>query len=207
MLLTVEGGVFFSSSASGYRSGLSLLLLGRRREEGQMRVLPWTQNQFVEREVDPNLHLASRRSPTSYRCSSFTCFRHISTVTEGPNLPKVGPLCRSVSLPDSASASASQRSNDSSTSEMERAIPPKSILKRSSTDCSALVGQATDALGLTREEQDNVSICIERRKVHWTDKCGKELAEIREFELRYACWTIQMYLLCLVPSVLWSSVF
>jgi hypothetical protein len=47
MLLAVEGGGFFSSSASGYSHGLSLLLLGKKGEEKAVKVSPWNQYRLV----------------------------------------------------------------------------------------------------------------------------------------------------------------
>ncbi|KAF8696763.1 hypothetical protein HU200_036396 [Digitaria exilis] len=59
MLLAVEGGGFFSSSASGYSHGLALLLLGRKAEEKPVKVLPWNHYRLVDREAEQVYHLAS----------------------------------------------------------------------------------------------------------------------------------------------------
>uniref|UniRef100_A0A7N0VKX0 Cyclic nucleotide-binding domain-containing protein n=1 Tax=Kalanchoe fedtschenkoi TaxID=63787 RepID=A0A7N0VKX0_KALFE len=53
MLLAVEGGGFFSSSATGYSKGLSLLFLGQKKEDKSkpMRVLPRNQYQLVDKAL------------------------------------------------------------------------------------------------------------------------------------------------------------
>ncbi|XP_072999906.1 uncharacterized protein [Typha latifolia] len=185
MLLAVEGGGFFSSSASGYRSGLSIILLGQRKEEGHMKVLPWNQYQLTKQEVDPDLRLASRRNRAFRGCASFICFGRVSTGVDGPCPPKGGPIQQSKTLSDLSSAS--ERNDDFKTNgvvnESGRAIPFKSSLKKPSADCSVLACQAADAHNSLREEPNDLSSCTARRKVQWTDICGNELVEIREFEL------------------------
>lgn len=54
MLFIVEGR-FFSSSASGYTQGFSLMILGCKSTETQMRVLPWNQHQLIKQEMSPQL--------------------------------------------------------------------------------------------------------------------------------------------------------
>ncbi|XP_008786466.2 uncharacterized protein LOC103704798 [Phoenix dactylifera] len=184
MLLAVEGGGFFSSSATGYSKGLALLLLGRRNEEKPMRVSPWNQYQLVEEEVDPDLQLASRKSRVSCRCARFICFGRASAGKDGPCPPKVGPIHQPETLADSSSASDTGRlcSICDAIDESERKTCLRSSLKKPSTSCSMLVGEADDAHDSLQEVPTSVCACSERRKVQWMDASGLELVEIREFE-------------------------
>ncbi|KAI9071212.1 hypothetical protein K1719_046829 [Acacia pycnantha] len=137
MLLAVEGGGFFSSSALGYSKGLTLLLLGQRSEDKPMKVSPWNQYQLVDQESDPELQLASTKNRISRGCASFVCFGRASAGLDTPSPLKVGPA-------------------------QQHDVSPGSLV--SDKDQSSHL--------------DN----IERRKVQWTDTCGNELTEIREFE-------------------------
>nr|CAB3477482.1 unnamed protein product [Digitaria exilis] len=74
MLLAVEGGGFFSSSASGYSHGLALLLLGRKAEEKPVKVLPWNHYRLVDREAEQVYHLASGKDQVPGKCAPFVCF-------------------------------------------------------------------------------------------------------------------------------------
>ncbi|XP_073114942.1 uncharacterized protein [Elaeis guineensis] len=187
MLLAVEGGGFFSSSASGYSKGLALLFLGRSYEERPMRVSPWTQYQLVEQEVETEFQLASRKKQSSCGCASFICFGCAPAGIDGPSPPKVGPAHQPEVLSDSSSSSSSSDKGKLAINDPVngngRNTCLKSNLKRPSTDCSAVVTEADDAQASVEEMPNNTSCCVERRKVQWTDACGKELAEIREFEV------------------------
>ncbi|KAI5000754.1 hypothetical protein ZWY2020_010713 [Hordeum vulgare] len=68
MLLAVEGGGFFSSSASGYSHGLALLLLGRKEEEKPVKVSPWNQYGLVDGKLSM-YHLASTKIKLPRMCS------------------------------------------------------------------------------------------------------------------------------------------
>ncbi|THU59100.1 hypothetical protein C4D60_Mb03t21430 [Musa balbisiana] len=63
----------------------------------------------------------------------------------------------------------------------ERKTCLKSNMKKPSKGYS-MVCEADDARELLEEADNKMSCCTVGRKVQWTDKCGKELAEIREFE-------------------------
>ncbi|KAG8378076.1 hypothetical protein BUALT_Bualt08G0100400 [Buddleja alternifolia] len=91
MLLAVEGGGFFSSSASGYSKGLTLLLLGQKNEEQPMRVTPCIQYQLVDQEAEPDLQLASEKNRLVRGCASFVCFGRAAAGPENPSPLKVGP--------------------------------------------------------------------------------------------------------------------
>lgn len=186
MLLAVEGGGFFSSSASGYSKGLTLLLLGQRSDEKHMRVTPWNQYQLVDEETESNLQLASGKNRLSRGCASLVCFGRASAGLDGQSPLKVGPTQPQDILP---SPPAIERDKELSTTveydSNARNIALKSSLKKSShinpqstkndDEREPLTDEGTDLTGLT-----------EKRKVQWTDACGKELAEIREFELSEA---------------------
>lgn len=196
MLLAVEGGGFFSSSASGYSKGLALLLLGRRNEERPMRISPWNQYQLVEQEVEAEFQLATRKNQSSCGCASFICFGCAPAGIDGPSPPKVDPARQPEVLSDSSSSSSSSSSSLSSSSSDKgklaiddavngdgRNTCLKSNLKKSSTNFSAVVTEVADAHESVEEMPNSTTCCVEKRKVHWTDACGKELAEIREFEV------------------------
>ncbi|KDP36564.1 hypothetical protein JCGZ_08331 [Jatropha curcas] len=182
MLLAVEGGGFFSSSASGYSKGLTLLLLGQKHEDKPMRVSPWNQYQLVENEPDPDLQLASLKNRLSRGCASFVCFGRASAGLDSSSPLKVGPAQQQDVLPDPL---VTDKGKDGTT-EIEvnsnaRRVNLKSSLKKRSNSVPSPVddGNQHDALG---DKGTDIRGHTEKRKVQWTDVCGSELAEIREFE-------------------------
>ncbi|KAF8404461.1 hypothetical protein HHK36_009346 [Tetracentron sinense] len=185
MLLAVEGGGFFSASASGYSKGLTFLLLGQKNEERPMRVLPWNQYQLVEQEFDTDLQLASGKNRVSCGCASFVCFGRASAGLERPCPPKVGPVQQQDISPE---PTISDKEGDCTTDHGDdnnvRKVCLKSSLKKPS-NYIPVVGGDGDLRGTSDEKANDLPDCIERKKVQWTDACGRELAEIREFELRY----------------------
>ncbi|KAJ0971298.1 hypothetical protein J5N97_019257 [Dioscorea zingiberensis] len=187
MLLAVEGGGFFTSSATGYSKGLSLLFLGQRHEERPMRVSPWNQYRLVDREVEPDLQLASRKKQASHGCASFICFGRASSETDAQSPSETaGSVQQSEALTDSSSASDKGEIHiNDVVDEDQRKVCRKSSLKKTSADCSVKIGGVIDdAHDSLEEEVTSVeAFCAERRKVHWTDACGRELAQIREFEV------------------------
>ncbi|XP_047322137.1 uncharacterized protein LOC124926026 [Impatiens glandulifera] len=181
MLLALEGGGFFSSSSSGYRKGLSVLLLGRKRkneEEKLMRVSPWNHNyQLVDdREAESDLQLASKKNRRFVRgCTSFVCFGRTAAGLESPNSLKVGPTKQKEDIVSEPPPVQTKDVVVVVGSEEEDALTKpclKSSLKRPVT--GAGTDQHEEALDLRHNE---------KRKVQWTDASGGELAEIREFEL------------------------
>lgn len=183
MLLAVEGGGFFSSSASGYSKGLTLLLLGHKNEEKPMRVSPWTQYQLVDQDSDPDLQLASVKNRLSRGCASFVCFGRASAGIEGPSQLKVGPAQQHDILTE---PTASDEDKDHTTDHNDDNNATKVVLKSSLKKASNSVPVSTEddnkckSLG---ENGSDVPDDTERRKVQWTDTCGRELVEVREFEL------------------------
>uniref|UniRef100_A0A6N2NIF7 Uncharacterized protein n=1 Tax=Salix viminalis TaxID=40686 RepID=A0A6N2NIF7_SALVM len=182
MLLAVEGGGFFSSSASGYSKGLTLLLLGQEHEDKPMRVTPWNQYQLVDQEPDSDLQLASLKNRLSRGCASFVCFGRASAGLESPSPLKVGPAQQQDVFPDPPAA---DRGKDLTT-ELEGdnnaiKVTLKSSLKKTSKSIPVPVGDANQS-ELLNDRGSDIPGHTERRKVQWTDGCGSELADIREFE-------------------------
>lgn len=182
MLFAVEGGGFFSSSASGYSKGLTLLLLGQKHEDKPMRVSPWNQYQLVENEPDPDLQLASLKNRLSRGCASFVCFGRASAGLDSPSPLKVGPAQQQDVLPDPL---VTDKGKDLTT-EIEinnnaRRVTLKSSLKKTPNSIPVPVEDA-DQHDASGEKGSDIPGHIERRKVQWTDVCGSELVEIREFE-------------------------
>lgn len=181
MLLAVEGGGFFSSSASGYSKGLTLLLLGRKNEEKPMRVTPWNQYQLVDEESDPDLQLASGKNRLSRGCATFVCFGRTSAGLEGPSPLKVGPAQQQDAL---QVPSVSDKGKDHSTDlddDIVKKVALRSSLKKPSHGIPAS-GEDGNVHETLSENSSDIPGCTERRRVQWTDVCGRELAEIREFE-------------------------
>ncbi|KAF7812503.1 Low affinity potassium transport system protein kup isoform 1 [Senna tora] len=180
MLLAVEGGGFFSSSASGYSKGLTLLLLGQKSEDKPMRVSPWNQYQLVDQESDPELQLASTKNRLSRGCASFVCFGRASAGLETPSPLKVGPAQQHDVSPGSLVSNKNQSTHLDDNNDT-RKVALKSSLKRPQNNKPVPVEDANvhEASG---GNGNDASSQIERRKVQWTDACGSELIEIREFE-------------------------
>lgn len=184
MLLAVEGGGFFSASASGYSKGLTLLLLGQKNEEKPMRVRPWSQYQLVDQESNSDLQLASGKKRLVRGCASFVCFRHTASRREGPSL-KVGPTQKQDVLPEPP-ISDNGKDDSKTTNPVDndlkaKQVDLKSSLKKTriSIPVSGGVVNESDAVS---EKNGDVPGYIERRKVQWTDVSGGELVEVREFE-------------------------
>ncbi|CAI9754425.1 unnamed protein product [Fraxinus pennsylvanica] len=188
MLLAVEGGGFFSSSASGYSKGLTLLFLGQRKEEKPMRVTPWNQYQLVDQGTDPDLQLASTKNAAVCGCASFVCFGRTAAGLESPSPLKVGPSQQQEVLPKPLVFDESKGETNSADlvvdDDKNRKISLKSSLKKPlndiqpSTTCGG-GGEHEESF----EKHKTVDSQMERRKVQWTDTSGGELYEIQEFEM------------------------
>ncbi|KAM7514656.1 hypothetical protein LguiA_004239 [Lonicera macranthoides] len=183
MLLAVEGGGFFSSSASGYSKGLTLLLLGQKNvEEKPMRVSPWNHYQLVDQESDSDLQLASSgKNQLSRRCASFVCFGRSTTGPESPSAQKVGPTTTQQQdrpVPDQGKDGICTNDIVNANDNIkEIPIPLKSNLKKPIT-CISVPCRT----GNEHEEKCDVDGHTQRRKVQWMDVSGGELVDIREFE-------------------------
>lgn len=196
MLFAIEGGGFFSSSASGYSKGLTLLLLGQKNEEKPMKVTPWNQYQLVDQDTDPDLQLASGKNHPVRRCASFVCFGCAADGLESPSPLKIGPIQNKEILPPPTI----DESNDSKNSDgcvvddrdsKRNIVSLKSSLKKAANSAAIASSDGGNGGGKNNahealcEENDDVACQMERRKVQWTDTIGGELFEIREFEMRY----------------------
>jgi hypothetical protein len=140
MLLAVEGGGFFSSSASGYSKGLTLLLLGQKNEDKPMRVSPWNQYRLVDQESDPNLQLASTKNWLPRGCASFVCFGRASAGLDTSSALKVGPAHQQDVLPgplvsDKGKDCTTDQDDDSNA----RKVALKSSLKKPSNKVPVLL--------------------------------------------------------------------
>lgn len=184
MLLAVEGGGFFSSSASGYSKGLTLLLLGQKNEDKPMRVSPWNQYQLVDQESDPDLQLASTKNRLARGCASFVCFGRTSAGLDTPSPLKVGPAQQQDVLPGSLVSEKSTEQMADRGEDDTRRVALKSSLKKPSNTNTVSSNSSNECVTLG-ETGGNIPCPNERRKVQWTDVCGSELVEIREFEPRY----------------------
>lgn len=196
MLFAVVGGGFFSSSASGYSKGLTLLLLGQKNEGKPMRVTPWNQYQLVNQEKVPDLQLASGNDRIARGCTSYGCFCCAATGLENSSPLKVGPNQNQEVLSGPAGFVESKNERnladpiDDSLS-ARKIFTLKSSLKKSTDSSLSLVASA--GVGCTNriehealsEMNDASASQTERRTVQWTDATGGELVEVREFEMRY----------------------
>ncbi|CDP11435.1 unnamed protein product [Coffea canephora] len=183
MLLAVEGGGFFSSSASGYSKGLTLLFLGQKNEEKPMRVTPWNQYQLVDQDTDSDLQLASGKNRFVRGCASFVCFGRAAAGLESPSPLKVGPAQQQEVLPQPPVTEKCrdqiQYANDHNS---DPKVALKSSLKKPSTSVPVAEDGSDESVALCGKDTDAV-VHTESRKVQWTDTSGGELVEIREFEL------------------------
>lgn len=200
MLLAVEGGGFFSSSASGYSKGLTLLLLGQKSEDKPMRVSPWNQYQLVDQESDTDFQLASGKNKISRGCASFVCFGRASAGLDGQPAFKVGPTQPHDTLPDDPVVDSDKEVVSSVDNENNvKHVSLKSSLKKLPPSVPAPIKNEDEREPLDEQSSENLDL-VGRRKVQWTDACGRELAEIREFELRYGAWDLCIHRVALIIS-------
>ncbi|XP_071703588.1 uncharacterized protein [Rutidosis leptorrhynchoides] len=183
MLLAVEGGRFFSSSATGYSNGLNLLLLGHKKEEKPMRVSPWNQYHLVDQVSDPNLQLAANNNRCTCGCASFTCFGRAATKLESPSRGGQNVITSSKleKVEENSRASDFVEGDGHSNNNGRSVSSLKSSLKRRTV---------TVAVSVAVSNSDEVESVYQsaRRSVNWTDVTGGELCEVREFEPRtYRC--------------------
>ncbi|PAN17804.1 hypothetical protein PAHAL_3G155800 [Panicum hallii] len=182
MLLAVEGGGFFSSSASGYSHGLALLLLGRKSEEKHDKGSPCSHYRLVGQEAEHECPVPSGKNDVPGKCASFICFGCTPAKLVGASPPKLG----SSNIPGSSSEQPSSSSTGTATTNGSingsgrkgclKNNPRRDSSERSTLSCSE---EPRESL----EEVQTLRSGMERRKVQWTDACGKELFEIREFEV------------------------
>ncbi|KAK4777112.1 hypothetical protein SAY86_005800 [Trapa natans] len=174
MLLAVEGGGFFSSSASGYSKGLTLLLLGQKDEDDQpMKVSQWNQYQLVDHEHKVRLGLGSRRKWLTKSFLSLICFSCPSQGDDESSHSKDTRADQQDIWPDphvSDECHVPKADLDDAT-DTEKPAPRSNLRRRSSADAVPV-----------SDSHDVVPGQIGGRRVQWTDALGTELFEIREFE-------------------------
>ncbi|KAL5203340.1 hypothetical protein ABZP36_014292 [Zizania latifolia] len=184
MLLAVEGGGFFSSSASGYSHGLALLLLGRKSEEKSVKVSSWNHYRLVGGEAEQQCQSASRKNDVPGKCASFICFGCPIARLKGASPPKLSSGDTSGNSSEQSSQPSSSKNRKATTNGYVNASGIKGCLKnnlkRDSSERSIVSDGEEPPESL--EEVQTLKDGMERRKVHWTDTCGKELFEIKEFE-------------------------
>jgi len=182
MLLAVEGGGFFSSSASGYSHGLALLLLGRKSEETHDKGSPCSHYRLVGQEAEHECPVPSGKNDVPGKCASFICFGCTPAKLVGASPPKLGSsnIPGSSSEPPSSSATGTATTNGSMNGSGRKGCL-KNNLRRDSSERSTL--SCSEEPRESLEEVQTLRSGMERRKVQWTDTCGKELFEIREFEV------------------------
>lgn len=189
MLLAVEGGRFFSSSASGYSNGLNLLLLGHKKEEKPMRVTPWNQYHLVDQVPDPDLQLAANKNRCACGCASFTCFGGAATGLESPS---VGPTHQQKQDVKTSSQLEKVEENSRVSDFVEGDGNSNSNVNSNGISVNSLRSSlkrraATVTVSVAVSNGDEVESVYQsaRRSVNWTDVTGGELCEVREFEPRY----------------------
>jgi hypothetical protein len=188
MLLAVEGGGFFSSSASGYSHGLALLLLGRKEEEKPVKVSPWNQYQLVDVEAQKVYNLAPGKNRAPRKYAPFICFGRAASELEAASPPKVSSSNTLNSSEDSSPLTKKKVTANASVAGVDIKGCLKSNPKRDSSEHCIVVSEGEEPRE-SLEEVQTLKSGMERRKVQWTDTCGKELFEIREFESRYSLKT------------------
>ncbi|GAA0170605.1 hypothetical protein LIER_24829 [Lithospermum erythrorhizon] len=171
MLFAVEGGGFFSSSASGYRKGLTLILL-----------VP-----VVDQETDPDNQLASNKNRLVR--ASLVCFGCATTGLDCSLPLKVIPTQHQEVLPKVSLPDKDKDQTYSLDLVVEENIIKKVTIKsclRKSKNKKILVSCGSNEEHEVSLEKDNDSgwqtETTQTRKVQWTDTHGGELVEIREFE-------------------------
>lgn len=194
MLLAVEGGGFFSSSALGYSKGLTLLLLGKKTKETPMRVTPWNHYQLVDpdSDSDSDLHLASNKNRVIRGCASFLCFGRAAAGLDSPSPLKVGPTHHHpqevLKSPDSGIVKEKDckldLDDDDDDINGRNTCSLRSSLKRPTRTISVSVAVDNESEGEGKIVKQNETNGVDRteRRVQWTDVSGGELFMVREFE-------------------------
>ncbi|KAK4751942.1 hypothetical protein SAY87_020740 [Trapa incisa] len=175
MLLAVEGGGFFSSSASGYRKGLTLLLLGQKdKHDKDVRDSRWNQYHLVNQE--PEIHFQPHLKRKWFSQMLFRC---PSGGADASSSPEVGGAYQQEIWPGSLVPDECKDIRaDLIDATDHKMCAPRSTLKRRSNSASVPVLDAHEHESLI----ESVNHIPGGRRVQWTDAVGTELVEIREFE-------------------------
>lgn len=150
------------------------------------------QRRLIKQVTNCEFQLASRNKQISCGFPSFICFSRASGGVNGTSPPKVGPENHSeTSLDTSTSNSGKESVVCDTVDDSEKKIFLKSSLKKPLADCSVLSVQAVDTNDSLRELPSGMAGFTKKGKLQWTDACGKELVEIKEFEPRYDSTSMQ----------------
>nr|AGQ57015.1 ubiquitin-protein ligase E3 [Hevea brasiliensis] len=146
-----------------------------------MRVSPWNQYQLV----DTNQNLTSSwllEEPAFRGRASFVCFGRASAGLDSPSPLKVGPTQQQGVLPDRlVTDKVKDHTTEIQGDSNARRVTLKSSLKKPLNSIPVPVKDSSQHYTLSEKGSDIPGL-TERRKVQWTDVCGSELVEIREFE-------------------------
>ncbi|KAL6609477.1 hypothetical protein ACP70R_039446 [Stipagrostis hirtigluma subsp. patula] len=176
MLLAVEGGGFFSSSASGYSHGLALLLLRRKGEEKRENASACSHYGLVGQEAEHDCQVSSGKKDVPGKWASFICCgcTPVRLVCASPL-----KLC-SNTTPEQSSISTKSAATGSTNGSVRKGCLKNNLKTDSSENSTLSYGEEPRE---SLEEVRTLKSGMERRKVRWTDTCGKDLFEIREFEI------------------------
>ncbi|KAJ6844990.1 uncharacterized protein M6B38_288140 [Iris pallida] len=178
----ISGGNTFGSSASGYSKGLTLSSPWSKEQKDIHESSAVESVQLVEQKADPYLQLASRRKRIFRGCTFLACFARASAGADSQPPSKVDLVNQSVTPPVPCITDRGKgRTIGATSDESESKVCLESSLKKPLTRCSSTDGEGDHACNSIKEVQRDVN-CAPRRKVRWTDSCGRELVEIREFE-------------------------
>jgi len=172
-----------SSSASGYGKGL-------RSDDKSMRVLPWSQFQLVGQESD---QLAFRKKRLSSRSASFVCFGCASARLDTASHLKVG-YAKHHGVSSGTLVSNKGKYPSDNIDDDCRKVHLKSSLKRQRNKKPVPV-EAVAEHEASGGKENYAHGQTERRRVQWTDACGRELVQIQEFEprLEYFIFSTDLY--------------
>lgn len=155
-----------------------------------MRIAPWTRYQFVEQEGYLQHQLATKDTGRPWGCAPFMCFLRASPRVDGSLPPKVGPVNHFETLSDSSPSSSAACNRGAACNanhtvdKTDHKLCIKSSLKKPSAVCSTIEieGDRDHVHDSLEGEENSAASCTEKRKVQWTDSCGRELVQIKEFE-------------------------
>lgn len=148
-----------------------------------MRVSPSNQYQSVKREISSQIKLASPKEQVSCGCTSFVYINCASTVENATSPPDAALLHDSETSSESSTSDSGKESvADDIVHEPEKKRCIKSSKKKPLADCFIPTVQ-DNTVDLSIESPSSTAGFAKTRKVQWTDACGKELFEIKEFQL------------------------
>ncbi|XP_074585488.1 uncharacterized protein LOC141841241 isoform X1 [Curcuma longa] len=148
-----------------------------------MRVSPSNQYQLVKHETSSQIQLASPKEQVSCGCTSFTYFNCASTVENATSPPDAALLDDSETSSETSTTDSGKESvADDVVHEAEQEICIESSMKKPLADCF-IPAVKDNTVNLSIESPSSTAGFAKARRVQWTDACGKELFEIKEFQL------------------------